>query len=261
VKGNVGQARYRVAAVDRAVAILEALEVDPSGLSLAEVARRAGLSEATALRYLATLGRHGLIERDGQLRYRLGLALFRIGQQALGDADPRKVALPHMDRLLAEFEETVNLAMRHGDRLVVIEVAESQRSIKRGATIGEDDVWHASALGKAILAHLTDQEVVDIVERCGWTRFTARTLTTPRALIDTLEEVRRVGYATDDEEFEHGLRCVAAPVFDQRSRPTYALSVSAPASRLPVSLVGVVGDALSTAARSISAGLGHLDRP
>jgi DNA-binding IclR family transcriptional regulator len=260
MKGTMDQhARYGVAAVDRAVVILEVLENGVSGLSLAEVGRRAGLSEATTLRYLATLSRHELVERDSLGRYRLGIALFRLGQQALGNSDPRKVALPYMDRLLAEFEETVNLAMRHGDRLVVIEVVESQRSIKKGASIGENDVWHASALGKAILAHLAEDEAVDIVKRSELTRFTARTLTSPATLSKAFEEVRRLGYATDDEEFEEGLRCVAAPVFDQRSRPNYALSVSAPASRLPQDLVPVVGEALGVAARAISSGLGHLE--
>jgi IclR family acetate operon transcriptional repressor len=84
-------------------------------------------------------------------------------------------------------------------------------------------------------------------------------LTSPATLSKAFEEVRRLGYATDDEEFEEGLRCVAAPVFDQRSRPNYALSVSAPASRLPQDLVPVVGEALGVAARAISSGLGHLE--
>jgi DNA-binding IclR family transcriptional regulator len=259
VKGAVAEhARYGVAAVDRAATVVEALADRGDGLTLAEVARETSLSEATALRYLASLMRHELVERDDRGRYSLGIALFRLGQQALGRSDPRKVALPYMDRLLAEFEETVNLAMRHGDRLVVIEVVESQRSIRRGATIGDNDVWHASALGKAILANLSDGEAMEIVERCGWASFTSRTLMSPAALRLAFDETRGLGYAKDDEEFEEGLRCVAAPVFDQRSRPTYALSVSAPVSRLPSDLVSVVGEALRVAAGSISSEIGHL---
>src|SRR5262245_40993861 len=125
---------YSVAAVDRVAAILGVFDGKPSW-SLAEIARATGLSEPTALRYLSSLTKNGLVERDDAGRYRLGLRLFRLGQRALGDPDPRKVALPFMERLLERFEETVNLAMRHGDEIVIIEVIEGTRSIKKGATI------------------------------------------------------------------------------------------------------------------------------
>ena len=149
---------YTISAVDRACAVLHAL-AGPQPRSLVEVAERAGLDEATALRYLSSLTQHGFVARhDETRRYSMGLTVFQLGQHAVGGSEVRKVALPHMERLLEEFEETVNLSTSRDERLVVIEVLESTRSIRRGATVGEADVWHASALGKATLAEFPEQD-------------------------------------------------------------------------------------------------------
>lgn len=246
-----------MAAVDRASAILGVFDGKPAR-SLAEVARATGLSEATALRYLASLARNGLVERDevsGQ--YGLGLRLFQLGARALGDPDPRKVALPFMERLLERFEETVNLAMRHGDEIVIIEVIEGTRSIKKGATIGEQDFWHSSALGKSILTFLPEDEVRGIIRRRGAPGYTRTTLTTFEELASAFERVRQLGYAIDDGETEEGLRCVGAAIFDQRGRPSYSISLSGPANRFTPRVVREMGKEVSSAAASISAKLGY----
>jgi IclR family transcriptional regulator, acetate operon repressor len=260
VKGSPALARtYSVVAVDRAVSILGVFDGRPAR-SLAEIGRATALSEATVLRYLSSLGRHGLVERDevsGQ--YRLGLRLFQLGQQALVDRDPRQIGLPLMKGLLERFGETVNLAMRHGDAIVIIEVIEGTRSIKKGATIGEQDFWHASALGKSILAFLPEEESRGILERRGTPPATPTTLTTFEQLSRAFERVRRFGYAVDDEEAEEGLRCVGAPIFDQRGRPGFALSLSGPAYRFTAQVVGEMGEEVRSAAASISAKLGYAD--
>ena len=157
--------RYRIAAVDRAVAILETF-TDGRALTQAEISRAAGLSEATTLRYLSTLNRNGLVERDAHSgRYALGLRLFQLGERALG-TDVRHAALPVMRELSERFHETVNLGVRNADNLVLIEAVESTQPIRRGANIGDLDAWHGSALGKAILAALPDAEAREIVDRC-----------------------------------------------------------------------------------------------
>src|SRR5690348_11456316 len=131
MKQALGPGRYSLAGIDRAVSVLEALSAE-APLTLGEIARRSGLNETTAFRYLTSLAAHGLAERAEDGRYRLGLRLFRLGQRALAGRDPRSIALPHMERLLERFDETVNLAARNRDELILIEVLESTRSIKKG---------------------------------------------------------------------------------------------------------------------------------
>jgi IclR family acetate operon transcriptional repressor len=250
--------RYHVTGVDRTVAILACFEAT-ARLRLTDVARETGLSEATALRYLTTLGRHGFVERDAAGAYALGIRVFKLGRRALGRPDVRKLALPHLERLLQRFGETVNLAVRQGEEVVIIDVLESSQSIRKGASIGESDSWHCSGLGKAILATLPPAEARALLARLGLPRATGRTLTTVEALEADLQAIRARGYAVDDEEAEDGLRCVAAAVRDHHGRARYAISVSGPANRLTLELVPALGPEVARAADGVSRGLGFDD--
>lgn len=253
-----GRRSYSIAAVDRVVSVLDAV-ASAQGRPLAEVARKAGLDEATTLRYLSALGGHELIERDETTAtYSLGLRLYRLGQQAVGLRDVRKVALAHMERLLEQFEETVNLAQWRADKLVVIDVLESPRSIRKGASIGDPDYWHASALGKSILAAVPEEEARAFLTRIERPSFTEHTLVDIDALLETLAAARSRGFAIDDEEYEHGLRCVAAAVRDRNGRPSYAISISGVAARMPPELIEQTGTAVAEAASAISTAMGYV---
>jgi IclR family acetate operon transcriptional repressor len=181
--------------------------------------------------------------------------MFQLGKMALGP-DVRRTALPFMRDLALSQGETVNLAVRNADNLVVIEAVEGPRSIRRGASIGDVDVWHASALGKSILAALPESEARDLVERCGWRRCTVRCHTGWAALCDDLAAVQERGYAVDNEEGEDGLRCVGAVIYNRQGHPQYAVSVSGPSNRITHRAVSAVGRAVRDAALEISARIG-----
>jgi len=247
---------YAITAVERTIAILSALE--RSGpMRLTVVARDAGLSEPTSFRYLATLVEHRIVDRQPDGTYRLGLRLFAMGQRAVGQRDVRKVALPHMERLLETFQETVNLAIRRGDDLMLVEVVESQRSIRKGASIGDMDIWHCSGLGKAVMALLPEAEVREILARRGTAAFTERTLSSADDVAADLQLVRERGYAVDDEEAEAGLRCIATAIRDRHGAPLYALSVSGPAARIEPDSFPEIGAEIASAAAAISRALGY----
>lgn len=244
--------RYGVSRVDRVVAVLDSFDGQPTGL--AEIARRVRLSEATTLRYVSSLVRHGLIERDGDPgRYRLGMRLFRLGQRALDGRHFPATALPLMERLRDRFQETVNLAVRHGDELVLIQALESLRSIKKGTRVGGQDPWHASALGKAILALLPEDDARGILRRRGCPRYTPDTRTTWTAMVRDLEQTRERGYAIDRDEVEEGISCVGAAILDERKRPACAISISGPSYRFTSDVFREMGDELKTTASMIVA--------
>lgn len=247
---------YSLSGIDRAISVLDALE-EHSVLTLADVSRATSLNEATALRYLASLCKHGFVERstvDG--RYRLGIRLFQLGQHALRGRDPRQCARPHMEQLLARFSETVNFAMRHGDELVLIDVLESTQSIKKGAAIGDRDHWHASSLGKAMLAAMDTEEARYLIGSNTLTSHTPQTLTDASAVFAQLLRIRQSGYAVDDEESEAGLRCIGAAVLDENGEPRYALSIAGPASRVTRKHQTEIGEAVRIAAAAVSKELG-----
>lgn len=255
--GRVDTDKYRLESVDRIAAVLSALEGDRS-TAQAEVARIAGLTEATTLRYLTSLAAHGLVERDARTgQYRLGLQLVRLAREVLAGGDARRLALPFMEKLRAEFDETTNLAIRHNDDLILIESLESSHSIRRGASVGDLDIWHTSALGKSILALLPDAEMRQILGR-NLPRFTPNTLTTLRELREDLATIRERGYAVDVEEAEADLCCVGAAIVNAEGRPTHALSVSGPTSRMTPKLRDAIGRELIVVARTVSERLGHV---
>jgi IclR family acetate operon transcriptional repressor len=256
-KVGVLQRGRSLTAVDRAVRVLEALERQPRA-RLAQVARDAGLSDATALRYLSSLVAHDFVERDSDAgTYRLGMRLFRLGQRSLSERDPRAVALPYMERLHERFEETVNLAVRNGDDLVLIEVLQGSRSIRRGAALGDRDVWHASALGKAVLAQLPTPEAKDLLERHGYERMTVRTRGSWQEMSRDLTKIGQCGYAFEDREFDDESSCVGAAIFAGDGRAVYALSVSGPAGRFGRGRRVEIGEAVRDAAGEISELLGY----
>jgi len=251
-----GAARKSLESVDRVVRILRVLESEDP-ITLAEVARRSDLSEPTALRYLSSLCAHGLAERTPSSRYRLGWELFRLGGEALALRVPRDVALPIMEQLRKQFNETVNLAFRERDDLVLVETLHSRRSLKQVNEVGQRDPWHASALGKAMLAFMPDAERAALLDRVGLRRLTPQTIVDCRALENELAEIRKRGYAIDNHEVEDDIMCVGAAVLGPNGVPSYAISVSFPSHRAEDDLLKSAGSALVGAAENLRRLFGH----
>ncbi|MGW0232004.1 IclR family transcriptional regulator [Actinopolymorpha singaporensis] len=238
--------------VDRVVRLIEVLAAGPAPLS--RVASEAGLSDATTFRYLGSLVSHGLLERDPVSRqYRIGLRMFMLGRAAIGTRDFMGAATAVMARLVQELDETVNLGAKAGDDLVIVHALESSQQIRKGASIGDTDNWHASGLGKAILSTLAAADAERILLEHELAELTHRTLIGLDDLHRELAKIRERGYAVDDEESVEGLRCVAVPIRDASGTARYAISVSAPSYRLPHHRVHETGLALQAQAQLLEA--------
>lgn len=251
------QSKYSLESVDRMISVLEALE-HADDQSLEQVARAAGLSEATVLRYLLSLSKHDFVERNVRTgAFRLGLRLFRLGTLAIDRRDIVGITHPAMEDLLRTFGESVNLATRQTGNIVLISVLDSPNPVRKGSRVGETDVWHATSLGKALLGAMPEAEAAEILAGVPLSRFTPNTLTTVDALQRDLAAVRSRGYSIDDEEAVEGLRCVGAAIRDHDGLATYALSVSGPKSRMSYSRIQEIGYALTQHASQLSSQLDH----
>jgi IclR family acetate operon transcriptional repressor len=241
--------------VERTARILTAVADSEVG-NLTEIARRTELNEATVLRYLNSLSSLGYVERFNANQYRLGWEIFRLGQRAFSNQVPSDAVVPTMERLVNEFNETVNFAAHKDRSVVILDVVEGRRAVKKVSDVGQTDPWHASALGKALLATMPDSVWRDIVASAGLPELTTHTITSMKKMAAEIEDIREHGFAVDREEAAEELTCVAAAVPTSNGEPSrYALSISFLTHRLTPDNLEHAGTEVIAAAREIAAKL------
>ncbi len=240
-----------VPSLARACEALHLLVDCAEGLTAAEFSRRAGLSRATAFRVLKTLCAVGMAEQHEML-YRPGPRLLQLGTQVLDGHGLRVAAIPVLRRLADEVGHTAHLAVRAGDRGLILEVCDSP-SLLRVASRPGTSVWlHCSATGKAMLATMSDTEAEATVAEAGYQRLTDRTIMGWRDLRPELKRARRRGYAVDDREYHDDVRCVAAAIGEAGGPASAAIGITGPASVLTIARLPAAAEAVAAAAHELS---------
>lgn len=210
--------------LDRMTCILEAFDQDDRGLGISELAVRAGLPKSTVSRLVATLVRQRYLERDGRLIH-LGLRLFELGQLAEQPRELRIAALPVMTDLRNRTGENVHLAIRDARAMVCIAMVRGRGGAMPAVRTGTRVPIHATALGKAALAHAAPAEVDEVVSE-ELEALTTETVTDPVLLERELADIRRGGAAVEDRELDPDVRGIAAAVLVPGSGLAGAISVS-----------------------------------
>lgn len=228
---NDGEREGAVRSVERAIAILDLLA--RGGWSTgAEVSRELHVHRSTALRLLATLERHALVERDQRTaRYRLGRRLPQLASVVTGEFDLRYVARPVCEQLAAAAGETATLDVLVGDVIVPIEQATASTSVVSVNWLGRRTPVHCTASGKAIMA-FSPEAVRHRLLGLPLEQVTPHTITDRAELEAQLQAARASGVARTHEELEVGLDAIAAPVFGADGELVAALDVSGPSHRL-----------------------------
>lgn len=218
-------ARSVVQSLDRALSLLDLVSFSDHELSLGEIAARSGLAKSTAHRLLRTLELRGFVARNPTSgSYRPGLKNFRgfhggpLVHRALSDLAERS-------------GETANLGALVGSMVLYVDRADSPQALRWQLGVGERVPAHCSGLGKAILANI-NREAIERVLPEHLEALTPHTITNRREFLAQLTEVRRRGYALDDEEFMEGVRCVAVPIIGPGGEALAAVSISGPAFRI-----------------------------
>jgi IclR family acetate operon transcriptional repressor len=250
---RTGQPAVRhVAAVERAMTVLDALSNGAHELGTNEIARRTGINASTVSRLLATLVGSGIVEHVPETgRYRLGLRLLQLGNAVLGRLDLREVARTHIRELASETGETATLSAPGERDAITVDFAQSSASVQSVAQLGRPSIGHATATGKVLLAFGTAQLPPGTLKR-----YTDRTTTDRRKLTAELDRVRRQGYAEAVGEREAHLNAIAAPVFGARDELTAIVGVQGPSSRFGREPMRAALDALLAHAEEISRALG-----
>ncbi|MDX9953769.1 MAG: IclR family transcriptional regulator [Anaerolineae bacterium] len=244
--------------IARAVAILEAFDGSQSTLGITEISQRTGLDKSTVHRLLQALQQGGLIARDtDSARYCLGLGLLRLASRASQRLDLPRMARPVLEALALRSQETVTLTVLDAeDRAVLVDVMCSTHYIRDVALVGRDLPLHATAAGKILLASLSGPRLERVLS-ASLPQFTERTLTNVGALREAVETLRGTGYALAEEELEHGLSDIAAPVLNHQGLVIAALGVSGPSFRLSHDVLKALAPEVVRAAAHISILIGY----
>lgn len=215
------------------------------------------LNKSTVHGLLVTMEQMGYVQQSTDSgKYSLGLKLFQLGMAVYNSMDLRTIALPHLHTLAEKYKETAHLAVLSEGEVVYIEKVDSPRSIRIVSRIGGRNPAHCTGVGKVLLAALPEAVLDRFLAKSNLRRYTDNTITTPLELKKHLQQIRDKGVAFDLEEFERGLRCVAAPIRDHRGTVIAAISVSGPADRLATDRLDKIADDVVETANTISRALG-----
>ncbi len=240
--------------IERMMKLLEVLSQHPEPLGLKQIAQYTGLHPSTAHRILSSMSADRIVDRVEPGSYRLGMRLLELGNLVKSRISVRELALPLMRELHAQTGETANLSVRHDDEIVYVERSSSGRSAMRVVhVIGARASLHVTAAGKLFLLEEGPARLREYAKRSGLAAHTRNTITSLPLLERELERIAHQGWATDNEEAELGVRCIAAGIRDDAGRLVAALSLSTPADRMKPQW----GPLVKHVAERISAAIGH----
>jgi len=228
------------------------------GAGIRELSSVTGFPPATVHRIASTLlERRYFVQDPVTKKYFLSLRFLELGTRVQQRLNLTVVARPHLERLMAETKESVNLAVRERDEMVYLEHIRSDYSLLQLFTQpGARVPLYATGVGKLFLSRLNAEEFDGYLKRTALRLRTPNTLIERGAIEAELDKVRSKDYAVDDEEFETGVRCVAALVFDHAGRPVAAVSTSGPVVRISRDRIEDLGALVKNCASDVSMELG-----
>lgn len=223
---GVRDAGRPVAAVERAIALLDALADGAGARGVNDLARALGVHASTISRLLGTLATAGLVERDAASgRYRLGLRVAHWGNAAVAGRDLRELARPLLVELAELTGETSTLSLAAGTEALTADYVASSQSVLSQARVGRASIGHATAVGKVLLAYRPDALAALPATLVA---YAARTIVDRAVLERELATVRERGYGEASEEREPGLHAIAAPVLDSHGELAAVLGLQGP---------------------------------
>jgi IclR family acetate operon transcriptional repressor len=251
--------RYVIPNLRNACRILKLLGRHPHGLKAADIARELRIPVTTTLRIMTTLHLEGLA-RKHEGRYELGPVLIQLGNSALAGTEIRELALPLLHKLTTLLDETSHLAIPCDERALIVAVEDSPHPLGAASRPGFLAELHCSSTGKIFLSHLYRDQLAEIVVATRPTRRTAHTLVTLNQLKREADLTMKRGFSLDNEEFNLGVRCLAAPVFDADGTVVAAIGITAATVRFPKERVPEISGKVRTIAAELSELMGYIER-
>lgn len=224
------EVKHPVSTSKKTIRILDALhKLGHAGVT--ELASAVDMNKSTVHNHLSTLKSEDLVvQRDGE--YILGLRLLEFGGLARNQRPVYDVATPEIERLARQTGELANLVIEEYGYGVYLVCERGDDAVNLDIYSGVRRLLHVTASGKAILAHLPTEQVDKIIKHHGLPAKTNKSITDREVLLDQLKEVKKQGFAVDEEEHISGLRCIGAPILDSNETVLGAVSISVPVTRM-----------------------------
>ncbi len=260
-KAKIGAARSGgpiIQSLQRGLGILEIVVKKETGITSAEVSREIGLHTSTTAHLLRTLTTLGYLEQDeATRRYRIGSKLFHLAGSAWTEAHLLSIARPFLVDMTHQTGEASHLAVLERGEVIVIDKIDGSSPVGVTERVGYPRPAHCTAIGKILLAYLSEPELKVFLDKTELRPSTPRSITAAPILAQELERVRGQGYAFDDEEFNQGLRCLAAPVRNFTGHVVAAIGISGPLWRISLDRVAQLTEFVKAVAHRLSQQLGH----
>lgn len=249
-----------VQSAERIFNILEALaETGPIGIM--DLSSRLDLHKSTVHRLLLSLIFMGYVQQDVSGKYLLTFKIVQLSEKIISRSDIVTIIHPLIAELANNCRETVHFVQRSSTEVLYLDKVEPfnahESAIRMASQVGLARPLYCSAVGKAILAELEEEEVEYIWNNSVIEKKTEHTITSRSELMKEIGEVRRNGYALDNEENELGVRCIAVCVRDLQGHPNNAFSISAPAVRMTEDRVKQLAEEVLRTKDIIQKRLGH----
>lgn len=246
-----------VQTLERSLDVLEVLAQAEEPLGVTEIGNRISLHKSTVHRILQTLCHRGYVEKKKDLeRYQLGIKIIELGIRFFNDLEIRKVAAPVLSDLVKVLDEVAHLVLPDEGEIVYIDRAESSQVVGMHSKVGRRAPMHCTAVGKALLSTMPEEEVRHILEQKGMTSYTPNTITDIDTLLVELRHIKATKISIEKEENEIGIICLGTPIFDYSGQAIGAISVSGPASRIQEKGITRIGEEMKKSGERISAKLG-----
>jgi IclR family transcriptional regulator, pca regulon regulatory protein len=220
-----------VQSLERGLAVIKAFGAESPELRLSDVARATGLTRAAARRFLLTLVRLGYVRQEGTA-FSLRPRVLELGYAYLSALSLPEVAMPHMESLVAEVNESSSIAVLDDLDIIYVARVPTQRIMTITIAVGTRLPAYATSMGRVLLAGLEHGDLEDRLDRIELKRLTPTTVADQYALRGQVDRAREAGWSMVDQELEQGVRSASVPIRDATGAVVAAMNVSVHASRM-----------------------------
>ncbi len=246
-----------IQSLDRGLEILFLLAENKSR-GVTELAEDLKVNKSTVFRLLQTLEQRDLVHQDETTaKYRLGIGLLHISEGLVKNLDVINISRPTLKQLMDSTKESAHLCTFTNDKVYVVDQVKSNYPMKVSAAIGHEEPIHCSSVGKCILAYLPEEKSEKILNEVEFIKYTDKTKTSKEELVKELKQIRKNGFALDDEELSIGVCCIAAPIYNHKGEVKNCIGISGPSARIRKDNIDLYINKLKIAANHISHNMGY----